>query len=183
MASDHPDLPPAGKSDMKEISETARETILAFDEVLWAVNPRNDTLSDLINYVCRHAEDFFDGSSVQCVFDLPPIIPQAMLPTEIRHQAFLAAKEALNNVLKHSHADEVVIKLVLHAAAFELVFHDNGSGFDPGVPSKRARGGSGLENMQERIRGLGGRFECDIQPGQGTRICFFIPVSLETPDA
>ena len=183
MASDRPDLPLAGKSDMKEISETARETILAFDEVLWAVNPRNDTLSDLINYVCRHAEDFFDGSSVQCVFDLPPIIPQAMLPTEIRHQAFLAAKEALNNVLKHSHADEVVIKLVLHAAAFELVFHDNGAGFDPGVPSKRARGGSGLENMQERIRGLGGRFECDIQAGQGTRICFFIPVSLETPDA
>jgi len=181
MASDHPDLPPVGKSDMKEISETARETILAFDEVLWAVNPRNDTLTDLVNYVCRHAEEFFDGSTVQCVFELPPVIPQTMLPTEIRHQVFLAAKEALSNVLKHAKASEVRIQLVLHRAAFELVIHDNGKGFDPGVPSKRAGGGSGLENMRERIRGLSGRFDCDIQPLQGTRICFFIPVSPVHP--
>mgnify|MGYP003350026748 CR=1 FL=1 len=41
------------------------------DEIVWAVNPKNDSLSDLVNYLCRFAEDFFEGSPTQCVFDLP----------------------------------------------------------------------------------------------------------------
>ena len=81
------------RADVAEISETARETILAFDEIVWAVNPRNDTLADLIHYLCRHAEEFFEGSATHCVFDLPKVITPVMLPTEVRHQVFLAAKE------------------------------------------------------------------------------------------
>jgi signal transduction histidine kinase len=177
MAGGQPELSAVGRSDMREISDTARETILAFDEVLWAVNPRNDTLGDLINYLCRHTEEFLEGSPTQWAFDLPLVIPPVMLPTEVRHQVFLASKEALNNVLKHAKAHQVCLRLILHPAAFELVIHDDGTGFDPGLPSRRHSGGNGLGNMQERIRGLGGRFECDIQPGQGTRISFLVPVA------
>ncbi len=166
------------RADVAEISETARETILAFDEIVWAVNPRNDTLADLIHYLCRHAEEFFEGSATHCVFDLPKVITPVMLPTEVRHQVFLAAKEALNNVAKHANASEVCIRLLIQTKAFELVIHDDGRGFDPGVPSMRAGGGSGLLNIQERIRGIDGRFECVIQPGQGTRIAFHIPLNL-----
>ena len=107
----------------------------------------------------------------------PQIIPPVMVPTEVRHQIFLAAKEAFNNVLKHSKATRVDIQLVLHPGAFELIIHDNGVGFEPGLPSKRAGGGNGLPNMQERIHGVEGAFECIIQPGQGTRISFNVPLS------
>jgi signal transduction histidine kinase/ligand-binding sensor domain-containing protein len=176
MAGGHADLSPRATADVKEISDTARETILAFDQIVWAVNPRNDTLADLINYLCRHGEEFFEGSATRCVFGLPQVIPPVMLPTEVRHQVFLAAKEALNNVLKHAKASEVCIRLILHPEAFELVIHDDGTGFDPGAPSKRAGGGSGMSNLQERIRGIGGRFDCAIQPGQGTRISFYVPI-------
>lgn len=177
MARGHSAMSDSASADVAEISETARETILAFDEIVWAVNPRNDTLADLTNYLCRHAEDYFEGSPTQSVFSLPQIIPPVMVPTEVRHQIFLAAKEALNNVLKHSKATQVDLQLILHPGAFELIIHDNGVGFEPGVPSKRAGGGNGLSNMQERIRGVEGSFECVIQPGQGTRISFKVPLS------
>ena len=177
MAGCHPGLSPEANADVQEISDTARETILAFDEIVWAVNPRNDTLADLVNYLCRHAEEFFEGSTTDCVFDLPQVIPPVMLPTEVRHQVFLAAKEALNNVLKHAKASQVCIRMILHPGTFELVIHDDGCGFEPGAPSRRAGGGSGMFNIQDRISGIGGRFECTIQPGQGTHISFVVPIA------
>lgn len=174
MACSHSELSPTAQADVLEISETARETILAFDEIVWAVNPRNDTLDDLIHYLSRHAEEFFDVCATQCVFDLPKVIPSIMLSTEVRHQVFLSAKEALNNAVKHAKARQVSVRLVLHPAAFELLIEDDGLGFVPDTPSKRAAGGNGMVNMQERIESISGRFVCVSQPGQGTRISFYV---------
>ncbi len=174
MASARPDFLARDRAEVLEISDTARETILAFDEIVWAVNPRNDTLGDLLNYLCRHAEDFFDGSPVQCVFDLPDTIPPVTLPTDCRHQVFLAAKEALTNVLKHSGAGQVTLGLARHPAAFEIVIEDDGGGFD--TAGARPGGGNGLANMEHRLRSVSGRFESRDAPGGGTRISFVVPV-------
>ena len=176
MAAAGPNLPPEADSDVREISDTARETILAFDEIVWAVNPRNDTLGDLVNYLCRHAEDFFEGSPTQCVFDLPKSIPPIMLPTEVRHGVFLAAKEALTNVAKSAAAERVCVRLVIHSAAFDLIIEDDGCGFDTAEPASRPGGGNGLSNMCERMQDISGRFECHSRPGGGTRIAFHVPV-------
>ena len=175
MASGQQELPPAVREDVKEISDTARDTIRAFEEIVWAVNPRNDTLADLAHYLCRFAEDFFEGSRVQCVFDLPTEIPPIALPTEVRHQIFLAAKEAMNNVLKYSRAGQLHLELVLGEDGFDIVIEDDGCGFDSGAPAKRTGGGNGLENMRERLSTIGGRFECHSRPGHGTRIVFRVP--------
>jgi signal transduction histidine kinase/streptogramin lyase len=171
------DLTPAAKAEVREISETARETILAFDEIVWAVNPRNDTLGDLTHYLCRHAEDFFEGTPTECVFGLPQVIPPLMLSTEVRHQVFLAAKEALNNIMKHANASEVRLSLSLNSTTFELVIEDNGCGFDPTAPDPRVGGGNGLNNLRDRMQGIGGQFDCRSKPGDGTRISFTVPLS------
>ena len=175
MAGDNLGIPSSARGEVKEISDTARETIRSFEEIVWAVNPRNDTLADLVHYLCRYAEDYFEGSQVQCAFDLPPEIPPVVLPTEIRHHVFLAAKEALNNVLKHAKASRVRVQVVLGAGEFKISIEDDGCGFDTGSPPKRSGGGNGLENMRERLRSIGGRLECHSQPGQGTRIVFYAP--------
>lgn len=176
MAGGNPEIPPAARGDVKEISDTARETIRSFEEIVWAVNPRNDTLADLVHYLCRYAEDYFEGSSVQCFFDLPPEIPAVVLPTEVRRQIFLAAKEALNNVLKHAKAGRVCVKLAADSEEFQIIIEDNGCGFDPASPPRRPGGGNGLENMRERLRGIGGRFECSRVPAGGTRIALISPI-------
>ena len=175
MAGGHAEIPASLRGEVREISDTARETIRSFEEIVWAINPRNDTLADLAHYLCRYAEDYFEGSPVQCAFDLPPEIPPAVLPTEFRHQVFLAAKEALNNVLKHSNATHVRVELTAGADGLKVIIEDDGCGFDAASPPKRAGGGNGLENMRERLNSIGGRFECDSRPGRGTRIVFSVP--------
>jgi signal transduction histidine kinase/ligand-binding sensor domain-containing protein len=172
MAGGNAEVPPSARGDVKEISETARETIRSFEEIVWAINPRNDTLADLVHYLCRYAEDYFEGSPVQCAFDLPQEIPAVILPAEVRQQIFLASKEALNNVLKHANAGRVKVQLALVAGEFKIIIEDNGCGFDTGAPPKRAGGGNGLGNMRERLRSIGGWLECHSRLGHGTRIIF-----------
>jgi signal transduction histidine kinase/ligand-binding sensor domain-containing protein len=175
MASTTPGLPPEADADVREISETARETILAFDEIVWAVNPRNDTLGDLVGYLCRHAEDFFEGGPTECTFHLPQTIPPISLPTEIRHEVFLAAKEAMTNVAKSAGASHVSLRLALRPESFEITIEDDGCGFDPASLTPRPGGGNGLLNLHERMRRIGGNFSYHSQPGAGTRITFLIP--------
>ncbi len=181
MAGVNPEMPASALGDVREISETARETIRSFEEVVWAVNPRNDTLADLVHYFCRYAEDYFESSPVRCVFDLPENIPSRVLPTEIRRQIFLAAKEALNNVLKHAKANRVCVSLTTDAGGFKISIEDDGCGFDRASPPKRAGGGNGLENMSERLRSVGGEFDCLSEAGRGTRICFVAPTQPLPP--
>ncbi len=177
MAGAHPEIPASARSEVQEISETSRETIRSFEEIVWAVNPRNDRLSDLVHYLCRYAEDYFEGSPVRCGFDLPSAIPSVLLPTGVRHQVFLAVKEGFNNILKHAKAQQVGVQVVFSPAEFQIIIEDDGCGFDVAAPIKRAGGGNGLENMRERMRSIGGRLDCQSRPGQGTQLVFTAPVS------
>ena len=102
-----------------------------------------------------------------------------MLPSELRHNVFLAAKEALNNVIKHAQATEVHLRLEPQAAAFKLVIEDNGCGFVQTTPASLTSGRSarhGLVGIKERIESLGGHFSLDSAPGRGTCVTFTVPV-------
>ena len=181
MASHKAELSLAARGEVAEISETARDTIRSIEEIVWAVNPKNDTVPHLLHYLCRFAEDFFEGSEVQCAFDLPDKIPEVELPTELRHHVFLAAKEALNNVFKHARARQVWVRLKLTAAGFDIEIEDDGQGFAGNEPAQHVGTGNGLENMRERMRLGGGRFEIRTQPGKGTRVTLQVTCPRITP--
>ncbi len=170
MASQQPGLSPAMRGDTAEISETARETIRSFEEIVWAVNPKNDSLPQLINYLCRFAEEFFEGSTTQCGFEVPAEIPCIELPTGARHHLFLAAKEALNNVFKHAHAKNVWVRLTITGEQFDINIEDNGQGFAPTQAAVGAGSGNGLENMRERMRLAGGELFLASHTGSGTLV-------------
>jgi signal transduction histidine kinase len=102
-----------------------------------------------------------------------------VLPSDLRHSVFLAAKEALNNVIKHAQATEIRLRLEPQTAAFKLVIEDNGCGFvqttaAAGHPERSVR--HGLIGIQERIESLGGHFHLDSALGRGTRVTFTVPV-------
>lgn len=180
MAAQHPQMPAGARADASEISETARDTIRSFEEIVWAVNPKNDSLAQLVNYLCRFAEEFFDGSPVQCVFNLPDVIPDIDLPTGARHHVFLAAKEALNNVFKHAQAGRVVLRLILHAGAFEIDIEDDGRGLGTSeTGTSRAGSGNGMENMRERMHHAGGEFQIGPRQGGGTVVTLRLRAALE----
>ena len=161
--------PPKVSLYTAQISQTARELVQTFDEIVWAVTPRNDSLPLVTGYILQYAEKFFAGTPLRCRFDSPEEWPDLSLSAETRHHLFLAAKEAMNNVARHSGATQVWVRWKLMDGALQLCIEDNGNGFAAGP---RAPFGNGLANMKKRMEEIGGEFELTSIPGAGTNIRF-----------
>jgi signal transduction histidine kinase len=159
-----------------KIVTTARGTIQALDEIVWAVNPENDTLEGLVEYISHYADEFFENTNVACRLEIPVQLPRFNLSAEVRHDLFLIVKEAFNNILKHSRASEVHVEVSAADSTLEIRIEDNGCGFDA---TKRcgARKGNGFCNMRKRTESLGGQFTFTSAPGKGTRISITTPLT------
>jgi signal transduction histidine kinase len=182
-----PTAPPEMDSQLAQITEVARELTTNMDEIVWAVNPENDTLDGLATYVSKFAHDYLTAAGIRCRLDLPAQLPAVNLPAEVRHNLFLAVKETLNNVIKHARASEVRLCLELSAQSFRLTIEDNGCGLNGGDANKtahpgRVSSGHGLPNLQKRLENAGGRCVLDSKPGQGTRIEFTVPLDSVSPE-
>lgn len=162
-------------ADLGKISVTAREAVRAMDAIVWAVNPRNDSLDHFANYVSQFAEEFLRPSSIRCRLDIPADLPERPISTEARHQLFLAVKEALNNVVRHSGATEVWLRLGMANSELNLSIEDNGHGMAASVASGGGR--DGLGNIRQRIEKLGGRFEMTSDATRGTTLRLHLPLS------
>jgi signal transduction histidine kinase len=171
LASTEPPESAANTNRLKEIAQASRQTVRALDEIVWAVNPRKDSLAHLLEYISQYANRFFEGTKIRCWQDLPATVPDWVLPSEFRHHLFLAAKEALNNIQKHSQATEVWIRVAFTAPRLELIIEDNGTGFS--LPDANASR-DGLQNMRNRLAALGGTCQISSQTGSGTRLVMIV---------
>jgi PAS domain S-box-containing protein len=97
------------------------------------------------------------------------------LPGPAEEELYHIAQEALNNVLKHSHAEHVRVHLRFSEAETLLEIGDDGAGFAPTAVS--SGGGLGLASLKERAEKIGGRLEIESTPGSGTEIRVAVPVS------
>ena len=174
----HDELPPVPGSEkmVNEISTRARALTRAMDEVVWAVNPRNDTLEGLLTYFNKFAQEYLTRANIRCRMDVPLELPFITLAAETRHHLYLTCKEALNNCVKHSGATEVWIHLKPAGQNYVMSIEDNGKGFE----IRNIARGNGLQNMRRRLEEVGGY--CDIQskPGSGTRVILMISVAQKT---
>ncbi|HEX3720615.1 MAG TPA: two-component regulator propeller domain-containing protein [Verrucomicrobiae bacterium] len=157
----------------QEISGRSVEMVNALDEIVWAVNPKNDDLNSLVIYICQYAERFLQPASLSCRFQIPNQLPAIPLDAEQRHNLFLAWKEALHNVVKHSAASGLRLSVTVESKTLRMTLEDDGRGFaeNGGTPE-----GDGLRNMRERLRQLGGHCEIASAPGRGTRVIFTLPL-------
>ena len=169
-----PSLPESeGKQCLGQITEKSRELVKALDEIVWAVNPSNDSLSNTVNYLCVFTEELLRAAGIRYRVDVPADLPQKLLNAEQRHNLFLAVKEALANAAKHSGAQEVQLRFEWADSALVITVEDNGQGFDPTVVLS---GRNGLVNMNTRIGGLGGRCNVTSKPGGGAVVRLELPL-------
>jgi signal transduction histidine kinase len=169
------DLPGEIEDHARQISGTARETTHALDEIVWAANPSNDTLEGLVNYVCKYAQEYLALAKLRYRLDVPSPLPAVTLQPELRHNVFLAAKEAVNNVVKHAHATEARVSLKLEESSFTLEIADNGRG-PGGTETKAAKSRNGMRNMRKRMSDVGGTFLIDPAPGGGSTVRLTVPL-------
>jgi ligand-binding sensor domain-containing protein/signal transduction histidine kinase len=165
---------PEGELYLAQITEKSRELVKTLDEIVWAVNPRNDSLSNTVNYLCLFAEELLQAAAIRCRLDVPVDLPRKELNAEQRHNLFLAVKEALANAARHSNASEILLRFELASNLMTITVQDNGCGFDP---VRVEPGRNGLANLQTRMTKLGGQCEITAVPGGGSAVRLGMPVS------
>ena len=156
---------------LARLCDQSRGLMRGMNETVWLINSQRDTIRDFASYVAKYAESFFQNSPVRCRFGIEDDLPPLPCDLGIRRNLFLAVKEALNNILRHSQAGSA--ELGIHRQRNELVvtIRDNGRGFDPGRESE----GNGLRNMAMRATEAGGCFKVESRPGEGSTVEFRVP--------
>ena len=121
-----------------------------------------------MNYLCKHAQEFLAVAGLRYRLDIPARLPLIAIPPEVRHNVFLASKEALTNIVRHAKAREARIRLQLDPDSFTLDIADDGrgpTGMDEKAPSR-----NGVRNMRKRMEDIGGAFSIGPSPDGGTLV-------------
>lgn len=163
---------PAGSEaaeDLGQIGRTAEGMTRALEEIVWAVDPKHDTVDGVAAYVAAFAQEFVPAAGMACRLDLPADLPCRPVAAEVRHHLFLGFKEALNNAVRHSGATGIMVRLAVSEDRLVLEVEDNGRGWDGEVRS-RPGGGRGMQNLRERVERIGGRVTVSGGEGRGTRV-------------
>jgi len=171
LAKNREEDPQESLSIISRISEISGNVVDEMSEIIWAMNPKNDTLDSFTSYLRRYASEYLESADIDCHFQFREEVPSYPMNAELRRNIFLVAKESLHNIVKHANASLVVLSLEFTRDKLELGIRDNGCGFDP---EKMAGTGNGLINMQKRAQELGGSFNISSEKGKGTFITFSV---------
>jgi ligand-binding sensor domain-containing protein/signal transduction histidine kinase len=157
---------------LSQIAGISQETAAAIGDVVWAINPRRDSLNDLMLRMRRFAADVLNTRDIEVRFSALDSDGTRKLNSDLRRQLYLAFKEAVNNVARHAQATFVEIDLRLDRATVVLEIRDNGRGFDPA----QADAGNGLNSLRGRAQRLKGTFSVESGEDKGTRLKFRAPL-------
>ena len=177
----------------EEAAAVARQTIRSFDQIVWSINPRNDTVQSLVQYLCNSAEDLMASTGIRCQLNADGTFPELALSPQARWAVLMATKEALHNVIKHSGATRVEVRIGFADGVLEVAVEDDGRGIEevatepsprlksvhPQVGESRAAHGNGLRNMRQRMGEVGGECQIGNQPDGGVQVVIRLRVAHE----
>jgi signal transduction histidine kinase len=170
-------MPERSHLALPRIVQRCRDLVTALDEIVWAVNPRNDSANSLSSYLCRYAQEFLEPTSIRCRLEVQEAEPDHSLDSEQRHNLFLAFKEVLTNVVRHSKASEVLIRISFaERGGLQIAIEDNGQG----LPDTVRENADGLANLRRRMAHIGGDCEIGARDGGGVAIRLSLPLSKKT---
>ena len=157
-------VPAEAAQHLDQIFDLAHRLTRQVNEMVWAVNPANDSLKSFVPFLTNHAQSYLGAASIPCRLDVPAELPDAPLSSAERHHLFLIVKEALHNVVKHARATETWLRVCVSNHLLGIRIEDNGRGI-----IEMATSGDGTINMQQRIGAIGGTLE-RTSSSQGTTI-------------
>jgi len=173
---------PAGSPAAEALTglcDQSRNLLRGMNETVWLINSQRDTIRDFASYVAKYAESLFQGTPVRCRFGIEDDLPPLPCDIGIRRNLFLAVKETLHNILRHSGATEAFLGVSRQRGDLLIEIRDNGRGFDPSAHAGPGNGtgtGNGLRNMAMRASEAGGRFTIENHPDGGTAVTFRVPL-------
>jgi len=158
---------------LEQMSDKARQMVTALDEIVWAMNPTHNSIASMVSYFSIYAERFLGLANIALHLDAPIDPDDYAVDSRRRHQLFLAFKEALTNVVRHSHATEVRLNMQIQKGQLSVTVSDNGRGWSDGGQTGEM---DGVTNMRARLQKLGGKFDISSKTGSGTAVRFDMPL-------
>ncbi|HEX3800092.1 MAG TPA: sensor histidine kinase [Verrucomicrobiae bacterium] len=168
MAQKDTTLSEKARAEFDQIYLVSRDLVSALYETVWAVDPENDNVNAMGDYLRQTINEMCTQAQLRCRIHVSPLPLEINVSSRIRHNFSMAAREAVHNIIKHARATLVTARITFADKLFDVSIQDDGCGFDQaGVPA-----GHGLKNMKRRLEGLGGNCAIESSPGQGTTIHF-----------
>ncbi|GAB3926858.1 tetratricopeptide repeat protein [Larkinella terrae] len=158
--------PETAQKMVKKIYTDARQILESIDEIIWTINPGNDSLPRIAMRLQEYAQPLMDSKNIRFSFVTNPSLDLAPISMEVRRGLYLIGKEAVNNLVKYSNATQATIRFDYDKGQIVVLIEDNGRGFSPDQNTGR----TGQQSMQQRARELGGELTVQSAPDDGTRI-------------
>ncbi|GAB5418289.1 MAG: hypothetical protein Crog4KO_16060 [Crocinitomicaceae bacterium] len=150
---------PEEKIQIDNIAENSREAIRAMSDVLWSIDVREEKMHDLILRMKSYALEILSTREIDVHFEIDEM-ENKQLDLDFRQNVYLAFKEMINNIVKHSNATKVVISMS-KKDVFSLKVSDNGTLSKPSFK----KSGQGLRNLKLRAERIGGSVTIDSTNG------------------
>jgi len=163
------------RAQFDRISNMSRDLVSALYETVWAVNPENDNLDAMVNYLCEKFNEFCQQAKLRCRLHIPDLPDNVEVSSRTRHNISMAATEAMHNVIKHANASQVTVRITLVESVLTISIQDNGDGFQLACTAS----GNGLVNMKRRMEDIDGACAIESWPGRGTMV--HLRFALEVP--
>jgi two-component system sensor histidine kinase UhpB len=148
------------------IGESSRKVIDAMSDIVWTINPENDSFENIILRMRSLAYNLLRAKDIEFTFKADETLNHLKLSLEKRRNFYLIFKEALNNLIKYSHAKRVQISLLHHSNAITLMIRDDGLGFD----ATKKYNGNGLTNIRNRAKEINAQLAIESGKNIGTSI-------------
>jgi len=157
-----------------KISESSHKTMESMNDIVWIVNPENDSVELLLTRMRMHYSEIMELKGIEYSFNVTGKIGDVNLYMEQRRNFYLIFKEAVNNLAKYSKCSASSVTISIKGKEIEMNIADNGIGFNTADASTA---GNGLKNMKDRAKLLNGKLSIESKEGQGTSIAliFFLP--------
>ena len=163
---------PEIRNSSESVKETAKKMIENMRDLIWALNPDNNTLPNLVARMREYTTDYLEGLPIEVKYQLQENIPNVSINKDYHRELFMVVKESLNNISKHANASLITFTVEVEDNLFEITIQDNGKGFNENTVKK----GNGLRNMQNRIVNLGGTFDIVSEINKYTEIKVTVPL-------
>jgi signal transduction histidine kinase len=157
---------------LASIARISRESVASMSDIVWAINPKRDTLRDLTRRMREFAGEIFANRDIEFELSTPSSDTYLKLGADLRRTVFLIFKEAVNNIVRHSDCARADIELRVEGSLLVLTFSDDGKGFD----ASRRTAGNGLASMRGRAAAMGGGVEIESRKPAGTLVTVRLPI-------
>lgn len=163
---------------LEKISDTSGEMISEMNDIVWAINPRHDSMDTILQRMESFARPLLASREITFHFEVDPGIKQVNLEMTRRKNFYLIFKEAVNNALKYAQCKNLWVKISLRHHYIDLEVKDDGAGFDREkvqIYASQSLSGNGLRNMEMRAAEMKGVWTISSRPGEGTTVHLRFP--------